>query len=82
MCGCKELLRKIQTYHFNMQEAALYLDTHPCDKRALDYYHFYRRLSERAVREYERCCGPLTNRSNRSCDWQYIYEPWPWESED
>ncbi len=78
-----ELLRKIQTYDFNMQEAALFLHTNPCNRRAMEYYNFYRCLSDRATREYERRFGPLTNRSNNySCNWQYIYEPWPWEREE
>lgn len=76
-----ELLHKIQTYDFNIQEAALYLDMHPCNQKAMEYYQHYRKLSERAKYDYERCYGPLTNRGNICDRWEYINEPWPWEKE-
>lgn len=80
-CSRRELLRKLQIYDFNIQEAALYLNSHPCDHRAMEYYQHFRCLRDKAAHMYECCFGPLTNRDNRSCEWQYIYEPWPWERE-
>lgn len=78
----KELMRKIQVYDFAMQEAALYLNSHPDDQNALQYYHEYETLRKQATELYEKCFGPLTNRSDISNVWSYVYEPWPWESED
>lgn len=78
----EELLHLIQTFDFAIQEAALYLDSHPCSKIAMRYYQHYKHLSEKATREYEECYGPLTNKSNDNrCKWQWINDPWPWEQE-
>lgn len=44
----EELLLKIQIIEFAMYDAALYLDTHPCDEAALDYFHHFKELKERA----------------------------------
>ena len=77
-----ELLHKIKTYDFNLPEISLYQHMHPSDTQAMEYYQYYRQLSEQAKCEFKRCYGPLTNRDNQSDKWKYIYEPWPWEGED
>ncbi len=75
----KELLASIQKYDFAIQEASLYLISHPNDQSAMAYYQHYRDLKQQAQEEYEQCFGPLTSRSNLSKDWKYVYGPWPWE---
>lgn len=75
-----ELLRKIQMYDFALQEAILYLNSHPKDCHAMAYYKKFQELYQQAVDEYEQCVTPLTNRTNQGEDWQYIDGPWPWES--
>jgi spore coat protein JB len=77
-----ELLRKIQMIEFVMYDAALYLDTHPCDEKALEYFHYYRDMKEKAVAEYAACYGPLTMDTVESMNkWTWIEHPWPWEVE-
>lgn len=77
-----ELLRKIQIIEFVMYDAALYLDTHPCDEKALDYFHYYRDMKEKAVAEFAACYGPLTMDTVESKNkWTWIEHPWPWEAE-
>ncbi|WP_416327702.1 spore coat protein CotJB [[Eubacterium] hominis] len=75
-----QLKKEIQMYDFALQEAILYLNSHPKDKQAMMYYKKFQHLYQQAVEEYERCFTPLTNRTNDSDDWQYINGPWPWES--
>jgi spore coat protein JB len=78
----EELLLKIQIIEFNMYDAALYLDTHPCDEAALDFFHHFRELKDRAVDEYAACYGPLTMDTVESkTNWTWIDHPWPWEME-
>lgn len=77
-----ELLRNIQVYDFAMQETALFLNSHPDDRSALQYYREYRNLRKQATDLYEKCFGPLTNRGPVTNAWTYVYGPWPWESED
>ena len=75
-----ELLRKIQMIEFVIYDAALYLDTHPMDQDALNYYHKYKMLGDEAVAEYNACYGPLTIDSVESKNqWTWIEKPWPWE---
>ena len=37
--------------------------------------------SKQAREEYEALHGPLTNRENNSCSWEYIHGKWPWEGD-
>ncbi len=78
----KELLHDIQVFDFAIQEAALFLNSHPHDKQAMNEYQTYREYKNKAVAIYEKCYGPLSNRSNLSDRWEYVYGPWPWEGDD
>ena len=78
-----KLMRRVQTCGFAIAEAALYLDSHPEDKAALEYYHKYRKLRDAAVNAYEENFGPMSQDANRNEDrWQWADGPWPWEKED
>lgn len=77
----KELLDKINQYSFAMNEANLYLDTHPFDTEALDYFQKYRELRVEAVKEYAKYYAPLCI-DYAVCEktpWSWVNEPWPWE---
>lgn len=76
----KKLFKTIRAYSFAVYEAALYLDGHPDDKRALGYYAKYSdRLKEAAAR-YEKRYGPLTLFGAGGTDeWTWTATPWPWE---
>lgn len=78
----KKLMRQLQVFSFALYEAALYLDAHPNDKRALEYYAAHqRKLSELKAR-YERQYGPLTYNSYAGGAWKWSRGPWPWEYSD
>ena len=77
-----ELFKKIQIISFLLVDVNLYLDTHPTDMAALNYYHKYRALNEKAVSEYAAQYGPLTPGTVESTNrWTWIDKPWPWEME-
>lgn len=76
----KELLKKLQMFDFAVQEAVLFLNSHPNDRNALAYYRKFEHLRQKAFHEYEHCFTPLTNRTDVTDNWQYIEGPWPWES--
>ncbi|MFA5528055.1 MAG: spore coat protein CotJB [Peptostreptococcales bacterium] len=77
-----ELLRRIQYLSFVLVEVNLYLDTHPTDMAALNYYHTYKALYNRALSEYTSQYGPLTPGTVESRNrWTWIDKPWPWERE-
>lgn len=75
----KILLDKIQKYDFAVQEASLFLISHPDDKSAMAYYQHFRALLKDTTDKYEREYGPLSSRSNLDDQWKYVYGPWPWE---
>ncbi len=76
-----KMLEYIDMISFAVTEASLYLDTHPCDQEALDYFRHYSRLRNKALREYAESYGPLTldTNTNQNQTWEWVSAPWPWE---
>lgn len=80
-----KLLRFIYEVGFAIDDVTLYLDTHPCDMQAMEYYDNYKKLYKQAMDEYTQFYGPLTirNVSNNSTGcgnyWAWANTPWPWE---
>ncbi len=72
-----EMLRELQELDFAIQEAVLFLDTHPRSEVAQSYYRYVTELR----RKYNRVCGPLTSRDSYGCCWDWVHSPWPWERE-
>ena len=68
---------------FCVDEAVLFLDTHPSDVQALAAYQTYRSTKEILEKEYATKYGPL-----RADDvpagqmWTWTQLPWPWEGEE
>ena len=71
---------ELQVLGFALNELALYLDTHPEDKEALELYRQYQRLYHDGAAKYAEKCGPLTHATpvdHKGYTW--MDEPWPWE---
>lgn len=80
--GCaEELMCYINEVSFGAYDLLLYLDTHPADQEALCYFRTLNRLRNRALVEYERMYGPLSqsNIRDESDCWLWMTQPWPWE---
>ena len=78
----KKALMRVQTYGFALDEAVLFLDTHPNDKAGLEYYHKTLALYNMAVKEYVSNYGPLENthvHSNKN--WSWATDCLPWEDD-
>lgn len=78
----KELLHWINVISFAVDDAQLFLDTHPDSEEALDYFYEYSKLRNEALEEYAKYYGPLTiDTTQESCAdrWSWINEPWPWQ---
>lgn len=70
----------LQTLAFAIQELALYLDTHPQDKKALEQYRQQQNQYHEAVMEYGQKCGPMTHFMPVNDDaYSWISDPWPWD---
>lgn len=74
----KMLLNQIRAYAFSVNDLALYLDTHPCDGRALRYHKEYAEKLEELKTIYQKEFGPLSIYSPQD-EWKWIESPWPWE---
>lgn len=76
-----EILRDIQTLDFLITEAQLFLDTHPDDADALDYFDYYNQFYQELRTEYETQFGPLSvHGAIGGKTWSWVNEPWPWEA--
>lgn len=78
----EKMMKRVQMFDFILDELNLYLDTHPDDKKALDYFTQYQFLKNDAVNAYEMMFGPLRAEDNVNGEYfEWVKGPWPWESE-
>ncbi|MCD8323438.1 MAG: spore coat protein CotJB [Clostridiales bacterium] len=76
----KKLFQAVNQFGFALSDITLYLDTHPKDQDALDYYHHMNHMYKKASDEYESKYGPLTQFSGEDENiWKWSVEKWPWE---
>lgn len=78
----EKLLHDIRVLDFVVIEMSLYLDTHPNDRNAMEYFNHYNRMSNQAKKEYSAKFGPLTLALTdiSNCDgWEWATLPMPWE---
>lgn len=77
----RELLEWINIVSFAVDDVKLFLDTHPCNTEALEYFEEFKKQRVQALREYAKCYGPLT--IDTACTpaerWMWVNEPWPWQ---
>ena len=79
----EEAMRQVQMYDFALIDTGLFLDTHPTNREALDFYASTRMRYLQVVEEYEQQFGPLTAQdTNTDNGWAWVETPWPWEMED
>lgn len=76
----QELINDVNVASFLLDEAGLFLNSHPDNMEALEYYHEAQRKRNEAIRCYEEEIGPLSKYSvhNRSY-WDWTEGPWPWQ---
>lgn len=78
----RELMNRINHASFALDDAKLFLDTHPCDAEALEFFRKYSDIRNKSLKEYAMYYGPLTiDTTVESCTdrWNWINEPWPWQ---
>lgn len=77
----QQLLNWIDMISFALVETALYLDTHPEDNEAAEFYTHFLRMRREAMEEYSKRFTPLTL-DTVSCEedyWKWVRDKWPWE---
>lgn len=76
------LMMRISETGFAMDDILLYLDTHPNDSNALQFYNEAVQQYRAAKAEYETKYAPLSvDQVNVQNGWAWEQGPWPWEGE-
>ncbi len=77
----EQLLRDIGIVDFVLTELTLYLDTHPFDCHAMEYFNHYNRIKQ-MEKEFSMKYFPLNTRmAESSKEWRWGMAPLPWEGE-
>ena len=81
-CYTKEsLMCEIMKYEFTADELALFLDTHPCDAKALEMRAAVVTKLCKLKSLYNSNYGPITADSITNTDnWTWHNSPWPWDN--
>ena len=80
----KQLLNRMNQVSFAVDDLLLYLDTHPCDERALMLCRKMVKERKELLEEYTKNYGPLTidcTDMSESESWKWMEQPFPWERE-
>ena len=72
-----KLLKKLSAAQFAVWELHLYLDTHPCDKSAVELCQKHTEEAEALQQEYVKKYGALKAESCNTAEW--LSDPWPWD---
>ena len=76
----EQMLRDIGIVSFALVDLALYLDTHPNDCKAMEYFNHYNRIYRQLVKEFSKNYYPLMLTGAESGkEWRWGAAPLPWE---
>ncbi len=75
-----QMLKDIGILSFVLIDLMLYLDTHPQDRSAMEYYNHYDRIKTQLKREFGKKYYPLTmEQAESNTEWRWGDAPLPWE---
>lgn len=78
----EQLMHNIGIVSFVLVDLGEYLDTHPNDSKALDYFNHYSRIKQQMEREFSIKFHPLKMElSDCGKEWMWGLAPLPWEGE-
>ena len=77
----ESMLHDIGVIDFVAVEMTLYLDTHPLDREAMEYFNHYMRMKNQMMKDYAVKYGPLSLSVADTCskEWTWALQPMPWE---
>ena len=78
----EQLLRDIGIVGFVVIDLGLYLDTHPMDRNAIEYFNHYSRIKRQMEKEFSAKYYPLRqDLAESNNEWRWGAAPLPWEGE-
>lgn len=76
------MLNDISIVDFVLVDLSLYLDTHPFDHEAIEYFNHYARIKNKMSRDFSMRYFPLTtDMAESNKEWRWGAAPLPWEGE-
>lgn len=76
----EQMLRDIGILSFTVVELSLYLDTHPNDRNAMEYFNHYNRIKTQMEKEFSKTYYPLSlDCAESNQEWRWGAAPLPWE---
>lgn len=76
------MLNDISIVDFVLVDLSLYLDTHPFDQEAMEYFNHYVRIKNKMSRDFSVRFFPLTtDQAESKKEWRWGTAPLPWEGE-
>lgn len=80
MSNQEQMLHDIGIVDFVLIDLTLYLDTHPHDRNAMEYFNHYNHIKKQMTREFSQKYFPLTtDMADSSKEWRWGMAPLPWE---
>ena len=80
MSRMEQMLRDISIIDFTVVDLSLYLDTHPDDHTALEYFNHYNRINHQMKKEFSKLYYPLSLQyADGNDDFRWATAPMPWE---
>lgn len=80
MSNREQMLRDIGIVDFTVVDLALFLDTHPGDRNAMEYFNHYNRIRTQLKKEFAKAYYPLLlDHAESNQDWRWGDAPLPWE---
>ena len=77
----EQRLKDIGILDFVLVELTLYLDTHPCDRNALEYFNHYSKIKMKMEKEFSQMYFPLKkDLAESDKEWRWGTAPSPWEA--
>lgn len=74
------MLKDIGIISFTLVDLTLYLDTHPYDKQAMEYFNHYARIEKQMKADFSARYYPLNaTLSQDQMEWNWVLAPMPWE---
>ena len=75
------LMRKIQELSFAKVECELFLDTHPDNVGAIEYYNKILAELDEAMTKYQNEYAPIFAEGTVGKRWSWVDDKWPWHTE-
>ncbi|MBE5892388.1 MAG: spore coat protein CotJB [Lachnospiraceae bacterium] len=76
----EELLMDIGIVSFTLVDLTLFLDTHPTDRTAMEYFNHYVRIKNQLEKEFSMKYYPLNiSMAESNKEWRWGMAPLPWE---